>query len=143
MDVDQHARWAEHYKSVRNRIAAASLKKINVDSIKIEEVAPLFLDVIETPSQRILREVVQPVLDGTGYTIDDMRGEKKFRKVATVRWKLIKALTDCGWTTLKIGRFLNRDHSTIIYALRKVRENDNKQESGRPIHGRPHLSGNS
>jgi chromosomal replication initiation ATPase DnaA len=38
------------------------------------------------------------------------------------RWAVMMALHDAGWSTPRIGRALdNRDHTTVLYGLKKAR----------------------
>jgi chromosomal replication initiation ATPase DnaA len=42
------------------------------------------------------------------------------RDISRARWVASWLLRKHGWTTLKIGRFLSVDHSTVIYGLRRI-----------------------
>jgi chromosomal replication initiation ATPase DnaA len=42
------------------------------------------------------------------------------RDICAARWIASWLLRKHGWTTLKIGRFLSVDHSTVIHGLRRV-----------------------
>jgi chromosomal replication initiation ATPase DnaA len=42
------------------------------------------------------------------------------RDICHARWVASWLLRKQGWTTLKIGRFLSVDHSTVIYGLRRI-----------------------
>lgn len=42
------------------------------------------------------------------------------RDICAARWVASWLLRKQGWTTLKIGRFLSVDHSTVIHGLRRV-----------------------
>jgi hypothetical protein len=42
------------------------------------------------------------------------------RDVCSARWIAAWLLRQGGWSTLKIGRFLHLDHSTVLHGLRRV-----------------------
>ena len=54
-----------------------------------------------------------------GITLADMQGPRRYRPIVRARWALIAALRERGWSLMRIGAFLNRDHTTVMYALRQ------------------------
>ena len=54
-----------------------------------------------------------------GWKLADMQGRSRMRPVVRARWALIAALRERGWSLMRIGAFLNRDHTTVLYALRQ------------------------
>ena len=52
-----------------------------------------------------------------GVAVADLAGRCRKKKVFRVRMEIAKALDACGYSSLQIGRFLNHDHTTIIYYL--------------------------
>lgn len=48
----------------------------------------------------------------------DLMGNYRFRFVARARQALYLALRRRGWSYPQIGRFMNRDHSSVIYGTK-------------------------
>jgi chromosomal replication initiation ATPase DnaA len=46
----------------------------------------------------------------------------RHRDICSARWIAAWTLRRRGWSTLKIGRFLGLDHSTVLHGLRRVAE---------------------
>ncbi len=58
-----------------------------------------------------------------GVTLDEARGTSRRRHIVHARRAVMALLHDHGWSTTGIGKFLNRDHSTVVHALKKARLN--------------------
>jgi hypothetical protein len=59
----------------------------------------------------------------TGLSIDEIRLHKGHRQITRVRWAVSHVMRDAlGRSYPEIGNSMNRDHSTIIYGIRKSRE---------------------
>lgn len=58
-----------------------------------------------------------------GLTVDDLRGQRRHRKVA---WARQEAMYECALRTtqslVSIGRFFARDHTTVVYGIRRHAE---------------------
>jgi chromosomal replication initiator protein len=54
-----------------------------------------------------------------GYSVEDIIGKSRRKKLVAVRRLCILALRAKGYSTTEIGRIMNRDHSTICHALNK------------------------
>jgi len=67
-----------------------------------------------TDHQRIMRIV--PAV--TGVSWQRIKGRQKDQQVVNARWLAINMLSECGGTysSGQIGRFLNKDHTTVLYA---------------------------
>lgn len=55
----------------------------------------------------------------TGLAVAELTGRGKTRKLADARSMVARHLRSLGWSTPKIGRLLNRDHTTIINLLKR------------------------
>lgn len=64
--------------------------------------------------------LIDAIAQEHGYTVDDIIGKLRFKRVVAVRRLCILALREKGYSTTEIGRIMNRDHSTICHALNKV-----------------------
>ncbi len=48
----------------------------------------------------------------------------RHRDISSARWVAAWMLRRRNWSTVKIGRFLGLDHSTVLHGLRRVAESD-------------------
>ena len=72
-----------------------------------------------TPRQKNL-DAVDAIAQQYGYTVEDMLGRSRLKRVVAVRRLCILMLREKGYSTTEIGRVLGgRDHSTIVHALNK------------------------
>jgi hypothetical protein len=95
-----------------------------------------------TPRQKNL-DAVDAIAQQYGYTVEDMLGRSRLKRVVAVRHLCILMLREKGYSTTEIGRVLGgRDHSTIVHALNKpvdtcnqllVRPLDQQQEDDKMI----------
>jgi chromosomal replication initiation ATPase DnaA len=54
--------------------------------------------------------------------IKRLRSSDRTTKIVRVRWAIAKAAVGLGYTYSEVGRALNRDHSSIMYAVGAVRK---------------------
>lgn len=71
-----------------------------------------------TPREKNLA-LIHEIAEPHGYTVEDIIGKARHKKLVAVRCMCIRALRDEGYSTTEIGRIMNRDHSTICHALNK------------------------
>lgn len=71
-----------------------------------------------TPREKNL-EAINAIAQKYCYTVEDMLGRSRFKRVVAVRRLCILMLREKGYSTTEIGRIMNRDHSTIVHALNK------------------------
>ena len=98
--VQQQTAQLEAIKAIRARTAAQMA------------FAPPPNDWPETEHQRIARIV--PV--ATDISWDCIKGKQRNQKVVNARWLAIEMLAESKYSCAQIGRFLNRDHTTILHA---------------------------
>ena len=67
----------------------------------------------------LLKEVCQEFR----ITHDRLISKQRSVRVVAARDIIIKCLRDDGWSYPEIGRLLNRDHSTIVHALKRINKN--------------------
>jgi chromosomal replication initiation ATPase DnaA len=65
-------------------------------------------------------KVVHAVADRFGVTLAELRGRRRWRRLTEPRHIAAWLLWQAGETFEAIGQELNRDHSTMVYAVRKV-----------------------
>ena len=73
-------------------------------------------------AQEAIRAILARIAKHHGVTVDDLLGDRRTRRVAEP-WMLAYAVVEVatGMTLSEIGREFGRDHSTILYGIRKAR----------------------
>jgi hypothetical protein len=117
MQVD----WIEHYKGVRSRLNS----RPQPPAPKKEE-GPQFPKIM-TPRETLIDKYLKPILKEYDTTISELRQDRKFVRLHSARQEISVALSQHGWSTLKIGKFLNKDHSTIVHYLKRSRNDRSTQ----------------
>lgn len=87
--------------------------------------APIQRDVIlidtRTPRQKAL-DLVESVAIAHKVRAQDIMGRCKTRDVAWARFEAMREIHEhLGWSSVHIGRFFGRDHTTALHALGKLR----------------------
>lgn len=58
-----------------------------------------------------------------GVTVADLKGPGRARRYAYPRFEAMHALMSVGvWSSLTVGKYLNRDHTTVLYGVNKYEE---------------------
>jgi hypothetical protein len=111
--------WIEHYKGVRYRLQNKP-KPVLLAKPEGSKFPKIF-----TPRELIIKNILKPIFKNYDTNLDELRGDKRFDRLSNARQAVSIALSQYGWTTMKIGEFLNRDHSTILHHLRRNRKKEN------------------
>lgn len=91
----------------------------NNETMKEEEVT-VFVDRNGmTPREKNLADIGE-IAYKYGFTVDDMVGTRRFKKMVAVRRECIGMLRAKGYSTTEIGRIMNKDHSTIVTSLQAL-----------------------
>ena len=78
-----------------------------------------FLGSIRSPASA--SQIIQEVALEYRVSVNEILGERRSAKILTARWEAIRRVYDATeWSLSRISRIFNRDHSTIINALRKM-----------------------
>ena len=57
----------------------------------------------------------------SGYSVNELRSDRRARNLVKARWGCIKEMRDdLNMSLPEIGRVMNRDHTTILHALRSM-----------------------
>ena len=121
---------AENIKSNIRQIEGI-LKKIQayidlqgVGAVNMELVQRITKEIIDSEKAYEPEFIIEKVADFYDIKPEEVLGKGKTKNVANARqmsFYLIRKLT--GLTLEQIGDAMNRDHSTVLYAIRKVEEN--------------------
>lgn len=61
------------------------------------------------------------VVTGTGYTVADLLSHDRRQPLARLRQEAMAACYATGlWSLPQVGAYFRRDHTTVLYAVRKV-----------------------
>lgn len=67
-----------------------------------------------------LRQIAEEVAVQTGISADDMLSRSRKLPVRRARWHIWKRLAERGWSSMRIGKVWNFDHTTILHGLGMV-----------------------
>jgi chromosomal replication initiation ATPase DnaA len=72
----------------------------------------------ERDPEKLAREIAQR----NGLLVADLKGPSRFRHIQVARTELYLALRakPYQWSYPAIGRFVNRDHTTVLHAVQKA-----------------------
>ena len=79
------------------------------------------------PNLRAARAIVAPVLKRLDMTWEEIVRDDRHRPYVLARREVYHALRQAGWSYPSIGQLCERDHSSILYAVRKWAEHLTKQ----------------
>jgi hypothetical protein len=115
-----------HYKEVRARIVQAGLR-VPPPPHKVVEVKRK-----PCPVEGFRGRILQECAKDHGVTVEDLIGWVRTTRLVNARRDAIWRLHQRGTMSLKqIGRLLNKDHTTILHAIRKRRKELLQQETNR------------
>ncbi len=90
-----------------------------------------FIDALRGTARRIPakiettgREVLRRVSEAHGVPIDAIIGTRRFPYLVSARQDAVDRLTELGWSQHKIGKLLNRDHTSILNLQRRGKKHD-------------------
>jgi len=78
------------------------------------------------------REILYPILVEHKMSYNELRGISREKKYHIPRRKCFAALRDAGWSTPRIGKLFNRDHSTIVHGLQMWEKHLGHQRNSEP-----------
>jgi hypothetical protein len=140
-EVDCLAAQQAHIRAIQQRMSAAKVPAAPVSSVdkvgvlsaplEIEASGPqvsteLFPSVVgEVRAKRI---IAHTLLGFTGVTEEHVRGPRRLGHYVEARRACYLALVEHlpKWSIARIARFMNRDHSTLLHALRSERVKHNR-----------------
>ena len=73
------------------------------------------------------RSLVIPVLKKYGIDWKTIVGHRRFQHMTMPRFEIYTVLRDNGYSSAKIGRICNRDHTSILYGVKKFRRIKSEQ----------------
>ena len=82
-------------------------------------------------TDRIMSLLLQASSSATGVGVEQILGDQRNRHVVAARYRFIGEAYALGDSCAEIGRFLRRDHTTVLHALRRI--GMTTRPAGRPI----------
>ena len=67
-----------------------------------------------------IHEIINDCAEKHGLSANEITGVNRFSEIVEARWDVIIKARKFGHTKSAIGRALNRDHTTIIHACKKM-----------------------
>jgi len=68
-----------------------------------------------------MKHILDSVSELYDVDVSDLKSASRKLKFAIPRQIFCYVAVDKGHTTMQVGRFLDRDHSTVVHAVRKVK----------------------
>lgn len=62
-------------------------------------------------------EAAEAWVEAQGLTMPQLKSANRSRRLVEARRRIARYLRQHGWSTPEIGRFIDRDHTTILYLL--------------------------
>lgn len=80
----------------------------------------------------LARDIIAEVARRHGITVDAMTGPKRYPDYVAARWEAMSIIRkELGYSFPRIGALFNRDHASVIYALRGGRPISDEQRQER------------
>lgn len=81
---------------------------------------------VRTPQSGVsalsLKSIILSEIAGSGVSYEEIRGSHRVEEIRKMRWRCIARIRqlrpDAGYS--QIGRAINKDHATVIHALKKM-----------------------
>jgi chromosomal replication initiation ATPase DnaA len=61
------------------------------------------------------------------FTVEDFQGPERHRPIAWARQDFMLSAERAGYSLSEIGRFLNRDHTTVLHGIRAAKKREAAQ----------------
>lgn len=71
--------------------------------------------------RRRMAEIAKAVAMRSGLQVDDLRNASRVRPLCDARQEAMLQMVEAGFTTTQVGRFLRRDHSTVVHGVQVAR----------------------
>lgn len=122
-----HEDLTEHYKAVSRRLAAvppvkAPPAKVAPARIKAVKAVPTEIRLGVPPVSDAARKFISSVLVANGMVWRDLTRPNRSPDMVFIRAGIYEFLNKKGWSLTQIGNLFKRDHTTVLYSLRKLPE---------------------
>jgi chromosomal replication initiation ATPase DnaA len=70
----------------------------------------------------LMRSIIQRMAEGYGLTYDHVTGSSRQKHITFARSHVYATLIECGFSSVEIGRFMGRDHTTVLHGAAQHNE---------------------
>ena len=70
----------------------------------------------------VVQRAIESAAHQTGFKVSDITGWRRDRPLAATRFGVMAALKNAGLSSTEIGVALNRDHSSVLWGVRRAKE---------------------
>ena len=111
----------QHYKAVARRIA--SVASVEVKPVKVQpvKIVPPVIKLGVPPVSDDARQFISSVLVAHRMVWRDLTRPNRSPDMVMIRAGIYEFLSNKGWSLTQIGNLFKRDHTTVLYSLRKIR----------------------
>jgi len=114
----------EHYKAVRSRLINGAPRAAIAQEAQAQSIAVPFVE--KDPRREILRDCANEY----GCSVADLMGHSRRSEIVHARRKAMYLIYNRGkMSKAGVGRFMNKDHTTVMHALKKY-EHENGGSNG-------------
>lgn len=103
---------------VRHRALASGSLDISKER-DIIDISDKPAPVMTTPRWRA-RATCEGVAQAIGVSVTAIRSDQRTRRVCHARWIVFDDLYRLGWSLTQIGKFMGRDHTTVLYGIKAL-----------------------
>lgn len=113
----------EHYKAVKIRISGVAPAPQSMPMIVKVEPEPVAVETKPKANLGFREQIIYDCAEEFNITVSELLSPKRTKECALARRKAAWIFHQRGTMSYpQIGRLLNRDHTTIIYAVRRYQE---------------------
>lgn len=95
----------------------------------LERVRAVTEPVLAGRRDQAVDHLVRDVLDQHQVDLDQLRAKSRQVRIVRARRHLAWVLREAGWSFPRIGKFLDRDHSTVMHAVRQYEQLQRRDET--------------
>jgi len=97
-----------------------------MSEIKRKAKARMMSDLLQSVRRTSMREIAEQELEGTGYTMTDLRSDRRTRELSRLRWRIwTRCRRETEFSLPSIGRFFGKDHTTVANGIARYEEMEN------------------
>ena len=112
----------QHYKDVSRRLAAVASVEVKPAKVQLAKEPPPVIKLGVPPVSDDARQFISSVLVANSMVWRDLIRPNRSPSVVVIRAGIYEFLSNRGWSLTQIGNLFKRDHTTVLYSLRKLPE---------------------
>jgi len=116
---DTEDRNGRHRLQVAIDLDGDDLTDVDIVDAVLDDIRPLLEREIRARVDVHLNSYVDDICARHGVDLDDLRSNRRDLQAVRARQEVCGTLHDAGWSLNRIGRLLERHHTTILHAVRQ------------------------